>query len=415
MLGFLPSINTLLSLPVVSLFFAPSLFSTSSISTSLNLLFFYLTWNTLRFAYPPLIVELFSSLAAKLIFYLLPSALFLAFDAGLPSVAKSIKAEGLRATPQYAFTRSHGRNHRVNTSKLVAWATFNTLLGVALQVGIDALFTKVLGLRSRLRVSSTIPMPWSLVKDVTRAFLLRDVLAYYVHRFLLHSSASPQAQRLPGVDQLTAWHAAWAHGLRTPVPFSATYDHPVNYLLHTWLPAYLPAFVFRMHMLNYLVFTSLLSLEQALVYSGYTTLPSTILLAGAARRQEAHLASGGEGNFGPWGFLDWMHGTSLGGGSDIMDDLVEEVDKRDIGGKVKKGSNKVAGKLDSRGWGSAGDKVRGGGEKAKEAQGSVDAAAQNDGEDGAEIEDVEAREGSGAALGNRVKAGLSRRMGRSKS
>lgn len=414
MFGLLPSINTLLSLPVVSLFFVPSLFSTTSISTSLNLLFFYLTWNTLRIAYPPLVVEAFSSFAAKFIFFLLPCAVFLAFDAGLPSVAKSIKAAGLRATPQYAFAKSNGSSHRVNTAKLAAWATFNTLLGIALQVGIDALLTKVLGWRSRLRVSSTIPMPWSVAKDITRAFLIRNTLAYYIHRFLLHTPASSRASRIPGAAQLTAWHAAWAHSLRTSVPFAAAYDHPAAFVLHTWLPAYAPALLFRMHMLTYLAFTALVSLEQTLVYSGYTTLPSTILLAGAARRQEAHAESGGEGNFGPWGLLDWVHGTTLGGGSDIVDDLVEEADKRDVGGRVKRGGDRVAGKLDGQGWSAVGDKVRGGGRKAQQAQGAVEDSARNDGADGADRQDTMAREGSGDALGSRV-AGAIKRVGRKKS
>ncbi len=73
--------DTLLSLPILSLLLIPSL---ASYSTSLNLLFFYLTWTTLVLSHSALRIELFGTLVIRIIFYILPATLFLAFDAALP-------------------------------------------------------------------------------------------------------------------------------------------------------------------------------------------------------------------------------------------------------------------------------------------------------------------------------------------
>lgn len=52
------------------------------------------------------------------------------------------------------------------------------------------------------------------------------------------------------------------------------------------------------------------------------------MLRGMARRVDAHMMSEGEGNFGPLGVLDWVHGTTLG--ADVMDDLRAEADKHNV-------------------------------------------------------------------------------------
>lgn len=51
-----------------------------------------------------------------------------------------------------------------------------------------------------------------------------------------------------------------------------------------------------------------------------------------ARRADNHLLSGGKGNFGPWGVLDWVHGTTVG--KDVVDDVRKECDKHDVQGRA---------------------------------------------------------------------------------
>ncbi|KAF1817242.1 hypothetical protein P152DRAFT_453827 [Eremomyces bilateralis CBS 781.70] len=67
-----------------------------------------------------------------------------------------------------------------------------------------------------------------------------------------------------------------------------------------------------MHIVTYLVWTAIISLEEMFTYSGYTMLPWTVRVTGVAGRTEAHFLSGGKGNYAPWGLLDWVNGTLVG-------------------------------------------------------------------------------------------------------
>lgn len=325
----MPGLDTLLSLPLLSFLVLPSAFSSFSWTSSLNLLFFTLTWATIVWSHDPLNVELFGTLATRVIFYVLPCLVFLLSDILLPSVAKSIKVHGHKALPQQAV----GAKKPSRLLSYLGVCLLNILLGTGLQTLVDFIFVHLLHMRSTLRIATALPMPLALASGLARAYLVRGPLAYYIHKHLLHS---PQNSAT-----LTRWHKQWSHSLKTTLPFSASYDHPVVYLLHRWLPVYLPAALFRMHMLTYLMFVALISLEEAFAWSGYSVLPSKVMLAGMARRTEAHLMSGGKGNYGPFGVMDWVHGSSLGG-TDVMDDVQEEVEKRDVKGKAKDAKNRAS-------------------------------------------------------------------------
>ena len=156
--------DALFSLPALSFLIIPTF---SSYSTSLNLLFFYLTWSTLVLSHPPLKVEIIGTLAVRFLFYILPSTLFLFFDSVLPSAAAGLKAHGDVALP------SNGEKGKWWKVGLVSVG--NVLLGVALQAGVEALFTEVLHIRSALKVTTTLPMPWGIAKDLVRGLLLREV------------------------------------------------------------------------------------------------------------------------------------------------------------------------------------------------------------------------------------------------
>jgi len=107
-----------------------------------------------------------------------------------------------------------------------------------------------------------------------------------------------------------------------------------------------------MHILTYLFLIVLFSLEETFVYSGYNILPSTIMLRGMARRTDAHMMSEGEGNFGPFGILDWVHDTTLG--KDVVDDLKMEMEKHGVEGNAIDGAGEAAGGLANKLKGKAG-------------------------------------------------------------
>lgn len=156
-------------------------------------------------------------------------------------------------------------------------------------------------------------------------------MTYVFHRYGLHSEQSP----------LTKTHANWQHTVPAPFSLVAHYDHPIAYLIHVFLPTYLPAVLFRFHLLTYLLYLAVISLEETFAYSGYNVLPSAFVLGGIARRQEKHIMGGGNGNYGCFGLVDLAMGTSIG--EDLMDDVMDEAE----GGKVAKKTKrkvKVAGK-----------------------------------------------------------------------
>jgi hypothetical protein len=319
------------SLPFLSFFALPAL---TSYGTSVNLLFFTLNWYILLLTHPPLSVEVIGISVVQLLCYILPGLLFLAFDTGLPSLAGAIKTQGDIALA--------GRSGRKRVSKIAAWSIFNVVLGIALQAGLELLLTKVLHVRPALSLSKRMPMPWSIAKQVVFLLFSRGTLQYYTHRFLLHNPRFP----------LSKYHVAWQHSIPAPFALSAAYDYPPCYLLHHWLPVFLPAIAIRAHILPVLFALVLASLETLVTYSGYSILPSSILLPGMAKRIDNHFLAQGQGNFAAFGALDWCHGTSVG--RDVVDDMRAEWDKHDGETKMLDAGDRAGGLLEG-----VGDKVRG--------------------------------------------------------
>ncbi|KAF2154882.1 hypothetical protein K461DRAFT_276044 [Myriangium duriaei CBS 260.36] len=306
-------VGFLFSLPVTVLSFLAIPFFGST-GTSLNLVFFYLTWTAFIWTHSPRVIEIYGTLAVRILCFLLPSLVFLAFDYFLPGAAVSIKAGGRRQLPA-----------RLGQRKLVhvaAWSTFNVLLGVFISVVIEMLFTTLFGFRTTLRVTMAIPLPWTMALELLKAFAVRGVLHYVIHRYILHGSRQ--------TGPFSKWHKEWAHSNKFIFSLAAAYDHPACYLLAHWLPSYVPAVFWRMHVLTWLAFQVLVSLEMLFVYSGYSALPSAIILPGMARRVDAHYASGGKGNFGHTGIMDLAFRSGCGGASDIAEDLQDEADRHQV-------------------------------------------------------------------------------------
>lgn len=323
-------LDAVVGLPALSFLLIPTM---TSYSTSLNLLFFYLTWSTLVLSHPPLRVEIVATLAVRILFYILPSAFFLLFDALLPSAAENLKTLGDSALP----FKNASRQRTLRMLRVLLWSLVNIVMGVVIQALVELLFTRVLVIRSALRVTTTLPLPFGILKDLARGYLVREVLAYTLHRHALHESHSTTLARA---------HRDWYHSLPAPFPLAASYDHPLPYLARSFLPTYIPAVLFRFHLLTYVLYLTLVSLEETFAYSGYSSLPTNFILGGVARRTETHLLCGGEGNYGPWGLVDWVMGTSVG--ADVIDDVVAEADKHDVPARVDKMKDKAKKKVNGR-------------------------------------------------------------------
>ncbi len=113
-------------------------------------------------------------------------------------------------------------------------------------------------------------------------------------------------------------------------------------MLTRFLPAYLPAVVFRFHLLTYHLYIAIISIEETFAYSGYSVLPSSFVLGGIARRTDAHLLCKGKGNFGPWGLVDWLSGTTVG--ADVADDVEADVEEHGLQGRAQDAVRRITAK-----------------------------------------------------------------------
>lgn len=310
----LSQVSSLMTIPLPLLSFLAVPFFGSS-STTVSLAFFLLTWVTLVSTHDPLYLELVGTLIIKIIFFVLPSLAVLGFDSLIPSLSASIKSRGAAQLPTQLSSRK--------LRNVIFVSVFNVAFSVLVQGLCDFVLTEVLNIRSAIRVSKIPPAPWpTMVKEVLYGLVCRGFLHYFIHRDVLHAS--------PRDSVLSRWHADWAHSLKHPFSLASAYDHPVCHLLTDWAPLYLTTLFFRFHVLSWYILTAVVSLEQFFIYSGYSVLPSQILLAGMAKRTDSHYATGGKGNYGRWGVLDWIFGTSCPGDADVVDDFQEEVDRRDV-------------------------------------------------------------------------------------
>ncbi|KAI2472971.1 sterol desaturase family protein [Annulohypoxylon bovei var. microspora] len=297
--------DLLLSLPIVSYFGGPVF---TSWSGSMNLLFFYMTWTTLVLSHSPLKIELVGTLAVRIVFWLVPSLFFLIFDTLLPSLAESIKLYGSASLP---------RRNAAALFRQVLLAIFNLALSTAVQAGIS-IGAGTLLRHPLFKTSTRLPLPWQIVKHVWMLYTAREVITYYINRYILHSRG-----------RIARLHKAYAHSRKNAAPFALMLytDHPLPLLLNRTLPVYLPALVIQPHLLTYFLFTILTTLEEMLSMSGYSMVPG-IIMGGIAKRTATHYASGGRGNFGAWGLLDWVSGTSVG--KDVVEDINDEAEKHQV-------------------------------------------------------------------------------------
>lgn len=283
-----------------------------------------------------------------------------------PSLSKRLKARGHRLLPDQL-----GRD---KLFLVFGVSLSNVLLAVVLQALLEQFCTGALRMRSLLKVTSIVPLPLNILTDLLKGFVIRGIVHYAVHRWLFHTYDTI----------LKTWHLSWQHSLKFPFSLVASYDHPVCFLLSTWLPTYLPAVLSRWHVLTWHIFLVLTSLEQLFVFSGYAVLPSTILIAGMARRMEAHFdsiqASGPAGNFGQLRLIDFLLGTSCKGGSALLDDVQDEAEKRAIQEQIDEAVHAAIASMNSKkrpGQESNGNREHGEGtyKSSPDASGEVDQAA----------------------------------------
>jgi hypothetical protein len=294
-----------------------SILSSNYVASSLNLMFFWMTWTTLIMTQPPLRVELLGSFAVRVLFYWIPTLLFTLFEVAMPGLSSDLKIRGGPAVVEK------------DKFRIALNGLMNQLIATGIQGVVQFIYARLLMHKKPVfNIGTTLPFPWQIAKEIILILAVRELVTYGLHRFVLHNQ-----QRYPRLSRLHRVHHDYA---KSPTfALKAHYGHPIDYFLLQFLPLYLPAYLLRVHLLTFLLVLAIVSLESALVYSGYDIFWG--LLGGTVRRVDRHHSAGGEGkDFGIWGIVDWVCGTAggrsrpekEGGAIDVRKEVSHKVSKQ---------------------------------------------------------------------------------------
>jgi hypothetical protein len=221
--------------------------------------------------------------------------------------------------------------------KTLGLALLNVALCLAFEAAISMVYTLIFK-RHVFKMNTTLPFPWTVFKHCAFILTARELLNFYIHRFVLHGSSA-----------LAKKHMAYAHA-SSGAPFSLQVftDYPVAALLYRFLPAFLPSALIRTHLLTYFLVLIITTIEETLAMSGYSVVPG-IVMSGITQRTAIHYASKGSANFGAYGIMDWAHGTSQGRG--VLEDVRNEAEKHRVeersAEKIDEGTNAVQNGVDT--------------------------------------------------------------------
>ncbi|THY52879.1 sterol desaturase [Aureobasidium pullulans] len=166
--------------------------------------------------------------------------------------------------------------------------TLNQMLMATAKIS-ELVILRLIARHSFYRFDPAVPSVTEITRDIVLCILGCEIIFYYSHR-LLHIRTFYQS--------IHNQH----HQFKAPIAFAAQYAHPLEYLLSTILPFWLPPQILGCHIITCLLFWTVATVETVIAHSGYDFF--TVL----SKKHDLHHEKS-RVNFGTLGFLDWLHGT----------------------------------------------------------------------------------------------------------
>ena len=222
-------------------------------------------------------VEFLGTLLIQILFFWVPSLIYLSLDIFVPRFSQRHKIQPAPKQP----TRS-------DIVRCFIVVTQNQLLSSTLHLGLIYL-SKRAGSETSYRVTATLPSTFEFVRDFAISLVLREALFYYSHR-LLHI---PFLYR-----RIHKKH----HKFTAPIALAAQFAHPLEQIFANALPISLPPQLLHSHILTFWAYLAWELFNTATVHSGYD------FFHNKAKMHDLHHEKFNL-NFGSIGLFDWLHGT----------------------------------------------------------------------------------------------------------